>query len=82
LIKVTRYRMINGMIPTAMSLIAVEQAAGEIGYDRPTLVVNPKMRPRAESIARKLAFNVRQDMTLNHHEWFVEYKGKRVGSDL
>jgi hypothetical protein len=66
----------------ALSLCGVQDAASMIGYDRPTIVVNPARRGVAEGIAKQVAFNVRQDNRLDRDEWFVEYRGRRRGSNL
>lgn len=71
-----------GPVEMAICGMAVDEALGRLGYSPPTLVVHKVNVGLARRLAKHLVINYRVDKTLKYQtEWYLEWRGKRVGSE-
>jgi len=63
------------------SPLAVREAMLAAGWDIPTLYVSPEAKSGAIPIAVECGVNLLVDNTLSPDEWYVEFRGNRVGSN-
>lgn len=67
-------------IEHALSSLAVELAGAKCGYNRPTLYVHQDTFGIAESIAKRLYYNLEADDSLSPTEYYVKWGDKAFGS--
>lgn len=67
----------------AMSLPALGQALGELGYERPTLFVTANNVGIGHEMANRLNLNLEvfEPEVGKYTAWYIEWNGKRIGSE-
>ena len=76
----TKYEKV-GPVEMALSAFAVEDALGQLNWDRPTLFVHPSLVGIGHLLAEHFSLNLAVHSGTTVTEWFIEWGGKYIGSD-
>ena len=68
--------------PQMLCRSTAEEALAKLGLDWPTLHVGYGAWAAACEIVRSAPMNLKMESSLGHYEWYVEWGGKRVGSNV